>query len=234
MSWLQGPQDSLQEFMDATHQDEDIQVVLEDSGTQSADAVIVWTDLALGTPEGLPQLLGSLSKTPVFVVASAANSQTMLEIVRLGAHDCFPKSEATPASLLRATRHAVHRQSSRTEHDDVALANVKEEIARSQQQLRDSEALYHSLVENLVQNIFRKDLDGRFTFANTNFCLAIGRHVDQVLGKTDFDFFPQDLATKYQSDDHKVIANGQALEAEEEHVTAADERLVVKVVKTPV
>src|SRR3954465_4670864 len=32
--------------------------------------------------------------------------------------------------------------------------------------LRDSEALYHSLVETLPQNIFRKDLEDRFTFAN--------------------------------------------------------------------
>ena len=32
--------------------------------------------------------------------------------------------------------------------------------------LRQSEMLYHSLVENLPQNILRKDLAGRFTFAN--------------------------------------------------------------------
>src|SRR5205807_329744 len=36
--------------------------------------------------------------------------------------------------------------------------------------LQDSETLYHSLVQNLPQNIFRKDREGRFTFANQRFC----------------------------------------------------------------
>src|SRR5690606_5340034 len=35
--------------------------------------------------------------------------------------------------------------------------------------LEDSEALYHSLVESLPLNIFRKDLEGHFTFANRRF-----------------------------------------------------------------
>ena len=44
------------------------------------------------------------------------------------------------------------------------------ERQRAEEQLRDSEALYQSLVANLPQNIFRKDLQGRFTFANQRFC----------------------------------------------------------------
>src|SRR5262249_47283423 len=37
---------------------------------------------------------------------------------------------------------------------------------RAEEALRDSEALYHSLVESLPVCIIRKDLAGRFTFAN--------------------------------------------------------------------
>ena len=44
----------------------------------------------------------------------------------------------------------------------------------AEEKLRESEALYHSLVETLPQNIFRKDLEGRFTFVNQRFCQHAG------------------------------------------------------------
>src|SRR6266481_5226183 len=61
---------------------------------------------------------------------------------------------------------------------------------QAEEKVRDSEALYHSLVETLPQNIFRKDRQERFTFANTQFCRVLGKTLDEILGKTDFDFFP--------------------------------------------
>ena len=44
-----------------------------------------------------------------------------------------------------------------------------------ERRLRDEEALYHSLVETLPLNIFRKDRDGRFTFGNSRFLLYPGQ-----------------------------------------------------------
>src|SRR6516162_5398038 len=44
----------------------------------------------------------------------------------------------------------------------------------TEESLKNSEALYHSLVENLPQSIFRKDKLGRFTFVNQHFQDALG------------------------------------------------------------
>jgi PAS domain S-box-containing protein len=99
--------------------------------------------------------------------------------------------------------------------------------------LRDSEALYHSLVESLPQNIFRKDRAGRFTFANSRFCATLGRPLEEILGKTDFDFFPRELAEKYRRDDAEVMALGKIFDTVEEHVTPEGTKLYVHVVKTP-
>src|SRR5215467_14921755 len=60
----------------------------------------------------------------------------------------------------------------------------------AEERLKKSEALYHSLVETLPQNIFRKDLQGRFTFANQQYCQHYHCKLEDILGKTDFDFFP--------------------------------------------
>jgi phosphoserine phosphatase RsbU/P len=107
------------------------------------------------------------------------------------------------------------------------------ERKRVREQVWNSEALYHSLVENLPQNIFRKDLNERFTFANQRFCETLGKPLEEILGKTDFDFFPPDLAAKYQQDDHKVLESGQAFETIEEHIPPSGEKLYVNVSKTP-
>ena len=100
--------------------------------------------------------------------------------------------------------------------------------------LRDSEALYHSLVESLPMNVFRKDMQGRFTFANRLFCDTLNLPSPEVIGKTDFDFFKFDLAEKYREDDKQVLSSGQVLETVEEYQKPDGSKLYVQVLKTPV
>jgi sigma-B regulation protein RsbU (phosphoserine phosphatase) len=99
--------------------------------------------------------------------------------------------------------------------------------------LRSSESLYHSLVETMPQNVFRKDLQGRFTFANRQYCEHYNCKLEDILGKTDFDFFPKELAEKYKLDDEQVMQNAQTYEITEEHHPFGQEKAVVQVVKTP-
>ena len=101
------------------------------------------------------------------------------------------------------------------------------------ERLRDSEHLYHSLVENLPQNIFRKDLAGRFTFANQRLCQTVGLPLEKILGRTDAELFPADLAAKYRADDRRVLEDGEPIEAVESHPKPGGETRYVQVVKTP-
>ncbi|HVS37855.1 MAG TPA: PAS domain S-box protein [Gemmataceae bacterium] len=93
------------------------------------------------------------------------------------------------------------------------------ERRKAEEALRVSEALYHSLVESLPCSVWRKDLDGRFTFANQHFCDLFGGSLDQLLGKNDFDIGPRELAEKYRRDDQKVIAAGDVFEDVEEQLS---------------
>ena len=78
-------------------------------------------------------------------------------------------------------------------------------VARDQTErraVRDSEALYHSLVDTLPMNVFRKDAEGRYTYVNALFCTApSASRSTQVLGRTDFDLFVPELAEKYRQAD---------------------------------
>jgi PAS domain S-box-containing protein len=71
-------------------------------------------------------------------------------------------------------------------------------------------------VECLPCVVVRKDLEGRFIFANPCFGELVGRPADQVLGRTDFDYFPAALAEKYRTDDRHVLETGGVLEVIEE------------------
>lgn len=98
--------------------------------------------------------------------------------------------------------------------------------------LRDSEVLYHSLVENLPQHMFRKDLKGRITFGNKRYCDELKQPLGDLLGKTDFDLFPAELATKYRHDDRRVMELDEVLDTVEEHQKPDGSKIYVHVIKT--
>lgn len=116
----------------------------------------------------------------------------------------------------------------------IAVITDITERKRAEVVLRASEALYQSLVETLPISVCRKDLAGRFTFVNQRYCNEIKRPASDILGKTDFDLHPADLAEKYRQDDRAVIAAGQTVEMVEEHARLGGERTYVQAFKSPV
>ena len=104
---------------------------------------------------------------------------------------------------------------------------------QTEQELKNSESLYHSLVETMPQNVFRKDLQGRFTFANQQYCRHYHCKLEDILDKTDFDFFPKELAEQYTRDDQRVMQLGQTFEITEEHHPLGQDKRITRVVKTP-
>ena len=117
------------------------------------------------------------------------------------------------------------------------LVDLKTEFAerlKAEEARLATEGFYHLLVESLPASILRKDAEGRFTFGNRLFHEALGvTKSENLVGKTDLDFFPKELAEKYRADDRRVMQSGVAFETVEEHVTPHGERLFVQVIKTP-
>ena len=135
-------------------------------------------------------------------------------------------------ALQTVARQAALQQD--LEHHATQAATTAEERRRAEDAHRASEAFYEALVENLPQNIIRKDLAGRFIFVNQRFCRLIGRPRDEIVGRNDFDLFPRELAAQYQADDRKVLESGQVFETTEVNVTPDGEKHWVHVIKSPV
>ena len=106
--------------------------------------------------------------------------------------------------------------------------------APSDTALRDAEAVYHSLVESLPLSVLRKDARGRVQYANAQACDQLGVSVADLIGKTDFDLFPADLAKKYMADDRRVMQSGELYHNVERHQIGNDKTIHAEVWKAPV
>jgi PAS domain S-box-containing protein len=103
-----------------------------------------------------------------------------------------------------------------------------------EQQLLEAEAAHRSMVESLPLNLFRKDLQGKFVEVNKRFGNIIGIPPDELIGKTDFDLFPEAEARKYREGDERIWKQGVVIEDVEEQ-TLPDGRITyVQVLKAPV
>jgi len=140
-------------------------------------------------------------------------------------------------TLRMAHAELEQRVEERTAELARANANLRAEIIERKQveeALRESESLYHSLVEVLPQSLCRKDLEGRFTFGNQRFCEGFKLSLQDIVGKTDFDVHPPELANKYRQDDRQVIETGATFETVEEHQLLGGDKTYVQVVKSPI
>jgi PAS domain S-box-containing protein len=89
------------------------------------------------------------------------------------------------------------------------------ERKRAEEVLSESEVLQRTILDNMPFLAWLKDTEGRYIMINQQYAKSCGRTVDQVVGLTDFDIWPRELAEKYRADDAKVMATRRGIGVEE-------------------
>jgi PAS domain S-box-containing protein len=113
---------------------------------------------------------------------------------------------------------------------------LKKEVAerrRTESALRASEDFYYSLVETVPHNIFRKDTAGKYTFVNRAFCATLGKPAAEIIGKTDQNFLPADLASRFRREEEQLLAARKQNVTEQSYPTAAGGRICMQMIRTP-
>ena len=100
--------------------------------------------------------------------------------------------------------------------------------------LEEATAIYHSLVESLPINVFRKDREGRIIFCNQRYCDTLGKPLKELVGCKDHDLFSTELADKYCNDDRWVLQTGLPFHDIEEHPGTDGRKVYVEVLKAPI
>lgn len=99
-----------------------------------------------------------------------------------------------------------------------------EERKRIERALAEERNLLRTLIDNLPDLIYVKDTEGRFLTANKAVVASLGlTKQEDLLGKTDGDFHPVEMAEQYSADERKIFESGQSLINREE--TIFDQRI---------
>lgn len=96
-------------------------------------------------------------------------------------------------------------------HPD-GLSQLEEELRASQKELVDSHHLLKEFVENNPALCFVKDHEGRYLFISKSFCKFFDVSPDRVIGKTDFEWLPENVARQFTENDQLVRDSGKPLE----------------------
>ena len=79
--------------------------------------------------------------------------------------------------------------------------------------------LFKTLAEYMPHRIYAKDTECRFVFANKAVAVGMGASCpEDLLGRTDFDFYPMHEAAKYFAEERCIMETGEPMINHEEHV----------------
>ena len=90
------------------------------------------------------------------------------------------------------------------------------EQREAREALRRESALLHALMDNIPDAIYFKDTEGRFTRVNSHAPYRGNKAPEEVVGKTDFDFFVEEHARAAYEDEQRVMRTGVPIVDKEE------------------
>jgi diguanylate cyclase (GGDEF)-like protein/PAS domain S-box-containing protein len=108
------------------------------------------------------------------------------------------------------------------------------EIRKAEGQLKEQEAYQRSLLDNFPYMVWLKDDKSRLLTVNRAYIEAAGKHeLCEMIGKTDLDFWPIDMAKAYMADDSDVIQSGKP-KTSDERIEINGQQVWFETYKSPV
>ena len=127
--------------------------------------------------------------------------------------------------------------------DGALLSLLLEAMHRSRRRIEtagrlhsESQALYHSLVDQMPAGVFRKDAAGRYVYVNSYFCQLRGLTADRFLGKLPSELPESEAPFKIEAAEHheQIMLTGKTVEVMDEYHRTDGHTLFFQVLKTPV
>jgi PAS domain S-box-containing protein len=115
------------------------------------------------------------------------------------------------------------------------IAATNRQLERAIVELKRSQSFLDSVVENIPAMVFVKDArDLRFVRQNRAGEELLGHSRADMIGKTDYDFFPPEEADFFTSKDREVLEAGRVVDISEEPIDTATGRRYLHTRKIPI
>ncbi len=103
----------------------------------------------------------------------------------------------------------------------VVVVRETTEQVRSRHELSSSREYLDRIIDALADPVFVKDQDHKWILLNDEFCRFMGYKREELLGKSDFDFFPKEQAVIFWEKDRQTLDSGKETINEEEFTDKA-------------
>jgi len=90
--------------------------------------------------------------------------------------------------------------------------------------LREEKKLFNTFMDNISDSIYFKDKEKRFIRVNKIKAEHSEISPEEMIGKTDFDFFPKEIAMQSFADDDHIIESGRSIVDKIEKIIHLDKR----------
>ncbi len=101
-----------------------------------------------------------------------------------------------------------------------AVINDISDRKQAEEKVRATERQLRSFLDNSAVYGWMKDEEGKYVFLSKNYVRHLGMQSEDILGKTDFDYWPHETAKQFHANDQSVLAADRAIEVLEEGKTA--------------
>lgn len=118
--------------------------------------------------------------------------------------------------LIALYRWNAWRYAKRQQKLQEANERLEARINERTHELAEQRNLLRTLIDHLPDNVFVKDTESRVIIDNVSHARRLGVSTpEEVVGKSDFDFFSREMAQKFFADEQHVIRTGESFDGEE-------------------
>jgi diguanylate cyclase (GGDEF)-like protein/PAS domain S-box-containing protein len=108
------------------------------------------------------------------------------------------KTKQTPANELESLKKRIWE-----------LEQLESDRNRVEEALESERTLLRNLIDNVPDRIYAKDSEGRFIICNVAMIHRMGMtSMAELVGKSDFDFLPPEMAQRFRADEQAIIQSG--------------------------
>ena len=186
-------------------------------GEHPCDVVLLHVDACYAPPaDALSRLSRACHNIAVVLLAPTDSDPRADALLQKGAHDYVGLEGLGRQTLALALRHAADHR-------------------RSGEELRRERDLLRTLIDNLPDHIYVKDVHSGFLLNNVAHLKHLGvSSQEDVTGKTDLDVFPPGVGAPFYAEEQELIRTGEALiSREERNVDSAGNEHWVSSTKVP-
>ncbi len=147
-------------------------------------------------------------------------------------NDCLRVVAIRDISELKRTIGELNEYKSNLEN---IVTERTKELKHQNETLEFERNQLRTIIDNLPDLIYIKDRESKFLNVNKKLIQHFGKkNLNEVIGKTDHDYYPEEYANKYRSDEKNILKTGSGMiNKEEPCINSKGEKIFLSTTKVP-